>query len=158
MNKVTAPECLVKKERLLAALETLDQIPVRMSLPTSVYVKATPIGGSKLRLVRLFLSAEIAGYVDVAPTAGKWPFDKTVWLDRRLLFSFCLAARQIKGKSDFTFKILNGELLIPQRESASESRVGFVTVHAEIGARTGDRRFASPAQIVHADYVPGKLS
>ena len=94
MNKVTAPECLVKKERLLAALETLDQIPVRTSLPTSVYIKAEPTAKG----VRMFLAAEIAGYVDVAPTAGKWPFDKTVWLDRRLLFSFCLAARQIKGK------------------------------------------------------------
>jgi hypothetical protein len=32
-----------------------------------------------------------------------------------------------------------------------------VTVHAEIRASTGDGRFASPAQIVHADYVAFKL-
>jgi len=110
--KQATEECVVKKERLLDALEMLDQIPVRTSLPTSVYVKATPVGGSKLRFVRLYLSAEVAGYVDIAPYAGLWPFDHTVYLDRRLLFSFCLAARTIKSKSDFKFKVQNGELLV----------------------------------------------
>ena len=105
---VAVEECVVKKERMLAALETLDQIPVRASLPTSVYVKAEPTAKG----VRMYLSAEVAGYADVVPLSGKWPFAKTVWLDRRLLFSFCLAARQIKSKSDFKFRTQNGELLV----------------------------------------------
>src|ERR1039458_9510666 len=108
MKQVTE-ECVVKKERLLDALETLDQIPVRTSLPTSVYVKAEYIQGGR---VRFYLSAEVAGYVGVSPLRGAWPFDKVVYLDRRLLFSFCLAARTTKAKSDFKFKVQNGELLV----------------------------------------------
>jgi hypothetical protein len=53
---------------------------------------------------------------------------------------------------------LDGELLVPKRQSASESRVRFVTIHAKIGARAGDGRSASPAQIMHADYIPAELS
>lgn len=105
---IKPPACVMKKETLLSALEALDMISSRQTTPTASFVKVEPIGDK----IRFYLTAEVSGYMEVKPS-GEWPFyNETIYLDRKLFFSFILAARQIKAKSDFRFSRLKNSIIV----------------------------------------------
>jgi hypothetical protein len=88
----------IDRDKIIDAIETLGLVPSRPGIATSEFICIRP----KKNRIKMMMASEVSGYV-IAEGKGRWPFEKDVYIDRRLLDPFIMAAKNIKSKSDFKF-------------------------------------------------------
>lgn len=112
----------IRREDLLAGLQILDMVPVRLGIPSSEFFWMRGTG----ERVKMSVASYIAGEV-VLTGQGKWPSDKDFFIDRRVLLPFVYAARELKNKNTFQFEIHKKQLIIRhgtrKAEFQSQSKV-----------------------------------
>lgn len=89
--------CTIKREELIQAIDLLTMIPSRPGIGTSEFIC---FHHSKNNL-KLMMTSEVSGYAELK--VSQWPFDKDIYIDRRLFDPFVSAAKNISSKSNFEF-------------------------------------------------------
>lgn len=92
-------EWTIERDKIISAIDTLGLIPSRPGIATSEFICVRP----KKSSIKMMMASEVSGFV-IAEGKGRWPFEKDIYLDRRLLDPFIAAAKNIKSKSEFIFK------------------------------------------------------
>jgi hypothetical protein len=91
-------EWSIKRDEIINVVEVLSMIPSRPGIITSEFIK---VSGKKNK-VKMMMASEVSGYTEIKGN-GDWPFEKDIYIDRRLFDPFISAAKNIKSKSDFRF-------------------------------------------------------
>lgn len=128
-------EWIVNRDEIINVVEVLSMIPSRPGIITSEFIHIAYWGKNKIRLT---MASEVSGYVEIKGV-NKWPFEKSIYIDRRLFDPFISAAKNIKSKSDFQFiksdkkelTIVNGNR--KAKLTCAEPKAGY----EDIGKTTG---------------------
>jgi hypothetical protein len=86
----------IRRNRLIRGLEILDMVPEKLGIPSSEFIWIRGKGSE----ITLSISSYIAGEIKLVGK-GKWPVEKSFYIDRRTLLPFVYAAREIKDKHTF---------------------------------------------------------
>jgi DNA polymerase III sliding clamp (beta) subunit (PCNA family) len=127
-------EWIVNRDEIINAVDDLSLVPSRPGIVTSEYIRVT----SSKNKIRMSMTSEISGYSE-ATGKGRWPFDKTIYIDRRIFDPFITTAKNIKSKAEFIFSksgknelsISNGHRKV--KLSCSDKKSGY----NELGKTSG---------------------
>lgn len=117
----------VRRENLLAAIRVLDLVPTRLGIPSSEFIR---VEGRQGRL-QCVISGEITGSVELRGD-GEWPLKRVFYLDRRVFLPFVYAAKEIKNKAPFVFKLSGGSGVGKQLEVIHGRRKARFSTQSEI--------------------------
>lgn len=85
----------------------LDMVPEKLGIPSSEFIWIRGKGPK----ITLSLTSYIGGEIDLVGK-GEWPVEGNFYIDRRTLFPFVYAAKEIKDKHTFQFERKKKELLV----------------------------------------------
>ena len=97
----------IRRSKLIAALQVLDLVPVKLGIPSSEFIYIRSENGK----VKMSVASYIAGEVEVEGK-GEWPLKKGFFVDRYSFFPWVFASREIKNKNLFEFTRHKDSLVI----------------------------------------------
>ena len=102
-------EWIIGKSAMLQAIKVMDLVPARPGILSSEFYRLSAT--KKKGEVQFAVASEIKGEFTVTGE-GRWPFEKSFYLDRRVFTPFVLSAGDIKSDAAFHFKSLGKSLSI----------------------------------------------
>lgn len=120
-------EWQISRENLLSVLEVLELLPEKIGVPSSQFFRVQGIGNGKTR----WMLVSDATSEQTMTGTGEWPVpQKGYWfLNRKTFTPFVQAAKEIKNKAPFQFKLFGKTLVVRH----GRRRAMFVTQPAVEG-------------------------
>lgn len=128
-------EWSVSAEKMLEVLSVIELVPTRPGVPASVFMQMTENNGR----MKVALSSEVSGVVSL-PGQGSLGLKRSMFLDRRILCPFLMAAKDYRSEKPFVFKNgqENKQILVSQgRRKAYFDLVGEVSGYGNLKADGG---------------------